>query len=209
MAAFRESEPAPCRVPPLTSLAHSHWEQYLRPGDWALDATAGTGRDTVALARMVQPQGRVFAIDIQEIALRQTSQALAKEGLLGNASLLSGDHSHLRELLPCRSLSRFRLICFNLGYLPGGDHGVITNARTTLLALQESKPLLANGGILSVMVYRGHAGATAEATAVESFFSNLSPPWRLLLRHESGTAEKPGPVLYLADSEEKGSSYPR
>ena len=39
--------------------------QVLRPGDMAVDATAGNGADTLALARMVGPRGVVHAIDVQ------------------------------------------------------------------------------------------------------------------------------------------------
>ena len=39
--------------------------QVLRPGDMAVDATAGNGADTLALARMVGPDGVVHGIDVQ------------------------------------------------------------------------------------------------------------------------------------------------
>jgi hypothetical protein len=37
----------------------------LRPGDTAVDATCGNGHDTLALAELVGPSGRVFALDLQ------------------------------------------------------------------------------------------------------------------------------------------------
>ncbi len=39
--------------------------QVLRPGDVAIDATAGNGADTLALARMVGADGVVHGIDVQ------------------------------------------------------------------------------------------------------------------------------------------------
>jgi predicted methyltransferase len=39
--------------------------QVLQPGDTAVDATAGNGHDTLALAELVGPQGVVWALDLQ------------------------------------------------------------------------------------------------------------------------------------------------
>lgn len=52
----------------------------------------------------------------------------------------------------------FRLIAFNLGYLPGGDKGMITRSETTLLALEAAKRILMPGGLISLVVYVGHPG---------------------------------------------------
>ncbi|MBA0816393.1 hypothetical protein Gohar_001059, partial [Gossypium harknessii] len=50
------------------------------------------------------------------------------------------------------------LVAFNLGYLPGGDKGIITTSKTTLLALEVSKKMLILGGLISLVVYVGHPG---------------------------------------------------
>lgn len=52
----------------------------------------------------------------------------------------------------------FRLVAFNLGYLPGGEKQVITRSETTLLALEAAKRILAPGGLISIVVYLGHPG---------------------------------------------------
>lgn len=51
-----------------------------------------------------------------------------------------------------------RLVAFNLGYLPGGDKGIITQSATTLLALEAAKELLLPGGVISIVAYVGHPG---------------------------------------------------
>lgn len=187
------------RLSRLTQTAQQHWEKFLSPGDWAVDATAGTGRDTVALAHRVHPGGHVFALDVQDLALRQTGQALAAAGLLSHVTLLRADHSHLPERLPCQARGRIGMVCFNLGYLPGGDHSITTTAASTLAALRQSLDLIRPGGGLSVVAYRGHPGAGAEADAVDDFFVRLPGPWRRVVRTETGTADRPGPVLHLAE----------
>lgn len=67
----------------------------------------------------------------------------------------------------------FRLVAFNLGYLPGGDKGIITTSKTTLLALEASKKMLILGGLISLVVYVGHPGGREELETVEAFASGL------------------------------------
>lgn len=50
--------------------------QVLRPGDVAVDATAGNGHDTLFLAQAVGPSGTVYAIDVQ---VRGTGRARMQE----------------------------------------------------------------------------------------------------------------------------------
>lgn len=56
------------------------------------------------------------------------------------------------------ALDLFRLVAFNLGYLPGGDKTMITRADTTLLGLEAAERILAPGGLISLVVYVGHPG---------------------------------------------------
>lgn len=49
----------------LTKGAHLVWQQFVRPGDFVIDATAGNGLDTLWLSKAVGPSGRVLSIDIQ------------------------------------------------------------------------------------------------------------------------------------------------
>ncbi len=52
------------------------WRQALQPGDHCIDATAGRGHDTIALARLVGTTGTVTAFDIQPEALASTEALL-------------------------------------------------------------------------------------------------------------------------------------
>ncbi|HSH09275.1 MAG TPA: class I SAM-dependent methyltransferase, partial [Oceanipulchritudo sp.] len=105
---------------PLTEIAQEAWKIHLRQGSWAIDATAGNGLDTEFLARNVGPDGRVFAIDIQELAVQNTARRLEEAGLLDRVTLIRGDHARMRDSLACGMRGRIDLICFNLGYLPTG-----------------------------------------------------------------------------------------
>ncbi|NDV62761.1 methyltransferase domain-containing protein [Puniceicoccales bacterium CK1056] len=187
---------------PLTEIAQQAWLSYLRPGAWAIDATAGNGLDTEFLARAVSETGRVFAYDIQDAAIKSTAGRLDKAGLLSRVTLIKADHAELSGHLPCSSHSRIDLICFNLGYLPSGDHSVTTRPLTTLRAIKESLKLLKPSGALSIMAYRGHAGAMEETEAVEHFVATLPQPWTCRQFVETGSKERPGPVWWLIAQEE-------
>jgi tRNA1(Val) A37 N6-methylase TrmN6 len=183
---------------PLTEIAHEAWADRLRPGSCVLDATAGNGFDTLFLARHVGPEGRVFAVDIQASAVTATRTALTQAGLSDRAEIRQGDHTQLGVIFPDLHKGQLDLVCFNLGYLPGGDHSITTKAESTLAGLEACLDLLSDNGALSVIAYRGHPGAVDEHAATAGFFSTLPAPWRCLCHIETGSAEHPGPVWWFA-----------
>jgi SAM-dependent methyltransferase len=182
----------------LTESAQRAWKSALGPRSWAIDATAGNGHDTRFLAETVAPGGHVFAFDIQDAALKATASRLDAANLLERVTLIKGDHARMRDSLPCGIRGQVRLVCFNLGYLPGGDHSCTTRPESTLPALHEALLLLAPEGLLSVIAYRGHPGAEAEAASVAAFFNHLPAPWQCLQHRETGNPPNPGPVWWLA-----------
>ena len=50
-------------------------------------------------------------------------------------------------------------VCFNLGFLPGGERSLVTQPDTTLAALQAALRILEPQGLISVLCYVGHPGA--------------------------------------------------
>ncbi len=48
---------------------------------------------------------------------------------------------------------------FNLGYLPKGNHEIITQAETTIKAIEKLIKLLKPEGIIVITVYHGHNSA--------------------------------------------------
>jgi SAM-dependent methyltransferase len=187
----------PARAP-LTEVAQQAWAHTLRPGAWAIDATAGNGLDTEFLARSVSPGGHVFAFDIQDQALTATAGRLERAGLSAAVTLIRASHADMRAHLPCSSAGHIDLVCFNLGYLPAGDHALTTRTQTTIPALNEAIGLLRPSGVLSVIAYRGHLGAMEEAEAVAAFFDSLPDPWTCLQHEETGSSARPGPVWWMA-----------
>lgn len=64
----------------------------------------------------------------------------------------------LSEKAEFDDMGAFRLVAFNLGFLPGGDKAIITKPETTLLALEAAKETVMPGGLISLVVYVGHPG---------------------------------------------------
>ena len=51
-----------------------------------------------------------------------------------------------------------QFVCFNLGFLPGGERSVVTRPDTTVAALQAALSILTPRGLVSVLCYVGHEG---------------------------------------------------
>ncbi|MDP4095416.1 class I SAM-dependent methyltransferase [Paenibacillus sp. P96] len=160
----------------VLSYAHQLISARLQPGDTAVDATAGTGADTLFLAKTVGRRGSVYSFDIQEEALRLTKERLVKETApLGQVTLLHESHSLLHDKLPEKLRGSVAAVMFNLGYLPaeGADPGVITRTDSTLAAMEAALTVLRPRGILTAVLYPGHPGGEEEARAVTEWAAEL------------------------------------
>lgn len=149
--------------------AHRYIAPVVSPGAVVVDATAGNGGDTLFLAKLAGPAGRVFAFDVQSEALAGTRRLLESYGLLGRVRLIRDDHQRLEQYVG----PGVSAVMFNLGYRPGGDKEVITRAATTVPALGAALNVLRVGGRLSVACYPGHPGGRAETRAVVAFCGEL------------------------------------
>lgn len=152
------------------AISHRVLQKVLSPGDRVLDATCGRGHDTLFLANLVGEQGRVYAFDIQDEAVVSTCQLLARHGVLNQCTVMAQDHAALERLTP----PGIRAGMFNLGYLPGGKHDVITRPDTTLAALDQAFKLLKTGGVVTVVAYPGHPGGEQEYGQVRAFLAGFS-----------------------------------
>ncbi|WP_342417135.1 class I SAM-dependent methyltransferase [Paenibacillus sp. FSL R10-2782] len=161
----------------VLSYAHQLVAARVQPGDIAIDATVGTGADTLFLAKAVGRRGRVYGFDIQQEALQLTLRRLDEDTSpsLAEVSLLLQGHEQMREAVPDKLHGKVAAVMFNLGYLPseGADPSVITHTDSTLAALDAALYLLRPRGILTTVLYPGHAGGGEEAEAVLQWASAL------------------------------------
>ena len=150
-----------------TALAHMLWRSVLRPGiDSAIDATAGNGGDSVALATMLFPTenmersshdtaSELVCVDIQKEACSNTTKELqavvSPHVLESNIQVVHASHSPLP--LPRRKPCSVALVVYNLGYLPTSSKEFLTQTDSTLVSMTDAVLYLRVGGMLSVMTY--------------------------------------------------------
>lgn len=180
------------RVLPYTK---SLLEEAVSPGDCVIDGTAGNGHDTLFLAELTGPSGKVFAFDIQQEAIKATSE---KVHGFQHVELVHDSHAKIQEYVK----EPVSAAVFNLGYLPKGDHSIITKAQSTLTALQQCLDLLKANGVLLVVVYSGHEGGSEERDAVMEFVSTLPQKSFDVLKYEF-INQKHSPPFLLAVEKKK------
>jgi predicted methyltransferase len=161
----------------VLSMAHKWINERTSPGDVVIDATAGGGVDTLALAELVGPNGTVYAFDIQQEALDRTQlrlSSLKDNNKLPDIRLVLSNHASMAESVDPSVIGQVSAVMFNLGYLPGSDDlTIITEPATTLAALDAAVMLLRPGGIVTCVLYPGHPGGAEEAYSVESWAEQL------------------------------------
>ena len=68
------------------------------------------------------------------------------------AELILDGHEHMDRYAGKESAD---VICFNFGYLPGGDHNLATTYRTSIEAIGKGLGILKHGGMMSLCIYSG------------------------------------------------------
>lgn len=183
----------------LTEKVHAILQTELQAGDFVIDATAGNGHDSLALANLIGAQGRLWAIDIQEQAIAATRQRLRSVARPPKIELLQADHALTLQVLAENEPKAARGIIFNLGYLPGSDKMVQTNSGTTQIALDASSRILCAGGVLLVTAYRGHSGGDTEAQTVANWMkAHQSLGWQIESFDPNKGQGRMPPILWVA-----------
>lgn len=153
------------------SLRQSHdiIRSVVMPGDTVIDATMGNGNDTLMLARLVGPKGRVYSFDIQNAAIEKTRLKLSTSNLLDIVELINDGHQNMDAYIK----NKVKAVMFNLGYLPGGDHSISTKGKTTIQALKKAMKLLCLHGVITVVVYYGGDSGFEEKEQVLNFIKSI------------------------------------
>ena len=185
---------------PLNSLGltHQFMASQIRPGDFCIDATAGKGRDTLFLCRLVGPTGQVLALDIQPDAVAQTKALLEAEGYADVAQVEQDCHSRLGRYAAPESVDG---IMFNFGWLPGGDHTAFSQPGTSVAAIQAGLSLLKPGGVMSLCIYYGRNNGTAERDAILAYLPTIDNRKFTVIRSDftNRTGDVPIPVFIIKE----------
>lgn len=156
----------------VTDWCHEIIRSQVREGGNYIDATMGKGYDTLFLCKHAGTKGYVKAFDIQEKALEYTRDLLAEHGMSGRAELILEGHEHMAEYAQPESVD---LICFNFGYLPGGDHRIATRPDTSIQGIEAGLVLLRPGGMMSLCIYSGGDTGFEEKERILKFIKELPP----------------------------------
>ncbi|MFS0766125.1 class I SAM-dependent methyltransferase [Peribacillus phoenicis] len=148
-------------------------EKAVHPGDITIDCTMGNSFDTVFLAGLTGENGHVYSFDIQKEAIQTTAAKLKAENLQECCTLIHDGHQHLSKYIGKEHSGKVTGAIFNLGYLPGGDKSIITQADTTISAIEQLFELLAPEGIIILVIYHGHPGGSAERDALMDYVQNF------------------------------------
>lgn len=142
---------------------------FTYPGAIAIDATAGNGKDTLLLSDSVGEEGKVYAFDIQEKAIKSLKNKLCS---FNNNNVITINDGH--ENLDRYVKEAVDIVTFNLGYLPGGNHEIITRGETTLIAIKKTLSLLKRPGLIVIVSYTGHPGGREENELLKKYFKELN-----------------------------------
>ena len=126
-----------------------------------VDATCGNGGDTAFLCSLAGAQGRVLGFDIQPEAIASTRKHLEEKSL--SAELICDSHANLLQYVQPGTADA---VMFNFGWLPGADHGVFSQAQSSIPALEAALTALRPGGVLSAILYSGKVIGSDEKTEI-------------------------------------------
>lgn len=178
------------------SLVHQKLEQFIRPGSFVIDATAGNGRDTVFLCGLTGKKGRVLAFDIQQQAVDNTKRRLTESGWEKTGEVVLDSHANMAKYAAPGTVD---CIVFNLGWLPGGDHTIFTHADSTIAAIEAGLELLKDGGLMCVSIYYGGASGYEERDALLEYVKTINPDQYTVLvtQFANRAGDPPIPVFIM------------
>lgn len=139
-------------------------------GTLYIDATMGKGQDTLFLCELAGEKGRVLAFDIQQKAINMTRVLLEEHGVRSRAELILDGHEHM-DLYADRESAD--VICFNFGYLPGGEHAIATRPATSIEGIRKGLSILKPGGMMSLCIYSGGDTGMEEKQKILAYVKTL------------------------------------
>lgn len=153
----------------ITEVNKLFLDKIINKDDVVVDATMGNGYDTIYLGKLVGENGKVYAFDVQEEALKSTRKKVEKENMNNIIELILDGHENLDQYVK----ENVACVVFNLGYLPRAKHQIITKPDTTLEAIKKSLSLLKPNGVISIAIYTGHEGGMEEKNYISEYLNRL------------------------------------
>ncbi|AMY04511.1 methyltransferase domain-containing protein [Staphylococcus condimenti] len=156
------------KVERILPFAKSLILSHINENSTVIDATCGNGHDTLFLAQHV-PNGKVYGFDIQEEAIKA---AQLKVENFNNTILIHDGHENVMQYIESSDYPVDAAV-FNLGYLPKGDKHIVTEADTTIKAIEDIFEMLSSEGIIVLVIYPGHPEGKIESETVYQYLKNF------------------------------------
>lgn len=169
-------------------------EQVVKPGDIVIDCTCGNGHDTLFLANLVGKTGYVYGFDVQEIAIERTEERLTMANIYQVELILDG-HEHLDRYIKPQHRGKIKCAMFNLGYLPNSNKEVTTSGETTIQAIESLLPLLAQHGLIILVVYSGHEEGQREKDLLLHYLKTLDQKQAHVLKYQFVNQQNNAPFV--------------
>ena len=165
----------------ITHWCHEIIRSQAPRGGIYIDATMGKGNDTAFFCELAGEEGRVLAFDVQEAAITMTKELLKQKGYQDRARLILDGHEHMDQYTKEGTVD---VICFNFGYLPGGNHEIATVAKTSIEAIAKGLVLLKKNGMMSLCIYSGGDTGFEEKNAILAYLKELSSKEYVVIANE-------------------------
>lgn len=173
-------------VSDVSILAHNIINSYVEDKGVAIDATLGNGYDCDFLSSHFK---KVYAFEIQKEACEKYIDQN------NNVKIINESHHKIDEFVN----EEINCICYNLGYLPGGNKEVTTLAETSLKSIQVSLNLLAKNGLMTIAIYRGHNEGKEEENCILKYLRTLPKNRYGVMLHECINRSNLSPLLVVVE----------
>ena len=117
----------------ITEVNKIFLDKIVQKGDIVIDATMGNGYDTIYLGNLVGENGKVYAFDVQEEAIKSTKKKVERDNMTDRVELILDGHQNLDKYVK----EEVSCVVFNLGYLPGGNKKITTSHKTNINAIKK------------------------------------------------------------------------
>lgn len=175
-------------------------EDALFSGACAIDSTMGNGYDTLWLCELVGESGKVYAFDVQQEAVNNTAKRLENAGVRERANLFCMGHERMLEAVE----EPVDAVLFNLGWLPGAEHGVTTQTETTLKAVEAALTLLKEEAVMTICIYPGHEEGARELQMLLDWAAKLDDKrYDAVIKHYVNQPNDPPQMLAIRKKKTK------
>lgn len=171
---------------PMKVIVHNYLKEIITKNDIVVDATIGNGNDTLLLANLAK---FVYGFDIQDGAINNTN-TLLKTNHINNYRLIKDSHYNLYKYL-----SDFKVIVFNLGYLPKGDKTITTTHEETLKTIKLLNEKMKNNSSIVITCYVGHEEGKKEAYYLNQYLETLNDDFYVIKHLNENSPTSPFVVI--------------